>query len=329
MGRTFLKTKNEKIAMTGMLFAAGILLPFAASHGLGISGNVLLPMHIPVFLCGFLCGPLYGALCGVLLPVINSVLTGMPVLYPMVPIMSGELFAYGMVSGLLYGKTRLGKMRFGVYPALLGAMLCGRAVYGLVFQVLLFLGGAMKALTVWSAIITGLPGIIIQFLLIPPVILFFRQGHKKGETNAVRSAINLISEGTVSCVIIKENMIVRTGHGQGIGPVIRLYEDGALKDALAVDKIVGKAAAMIFTLGGVKACYGLTISAAALQWLREHGVYTEYEKCVEAIINRAGDGICPMERAVQEIEDEKEALAAVKKKMEELKNAERERQEVL
>lgn len=329
MNRTVLKTKNEKIAITGMLFATGILLPFATSHGLGLAGNVLLPMHIPVFICGFLCGPFYGGLCGFLLPIINSLLTGMPVLYPMMPIMAGELLTYGLVSGLLYGKTKLGKIRFGIYPALLGAMLCGRVVYGLVFQGLFLMNGTLKALTVWSAIVTGVPGIVIQFLLIPPIILFLRQGHKKGEQNAVRSAVNLISEGTASCVVIKGNMIVRTANGRGIGPVIKLYEDGVLEDAFIVDKIVGKAAAMVFTLAGVKACYGVTISRTALQWLKEHGVYAEYENCVDAIVNRRGDGICPMEMTVKLIDDEEAALAALKKKMEELKSAERERQEIL
>lgn len=315
-----LKTRNEKIAVAGMLLALGILLPFATSHGFGIPGTVLLPMHIPVLLCGFLCGPLYGGFCGLLLPVLNSFLTGMPAMYPMMPIMAGELAVYGLVSGLLYHKTKLGKVSFGIYPALIGAMLCGRVMYGIIFHVLLFLNGNMKALTVWAAIMTGLPGILIQLLLIPPVVTALRKGRKRAAKSAVHSAINLITEGTASCVVLKDNTIIKTQCDRGIGPVIRLYESGLLADAFVVDKIIGKAAAMVLTLGGVKGCYGVTMSVAAVQWLKEHHVSVQYDKCVEAIINRTGDGICPMEQTVKDIDDPEVALKALKAKMEELRN---------
>ena len=319
----FAKTKNEKIAVTGMLIALGILLPFSTSHGLGIPGTVLLPMHIPALLCGLLCGPLWGALCGFLLPVLNSILTGMPVMYPMMPIMACELFTYGLTGGLLYGKTKLRKLKLGIYPALLGAMVCGRVVYGLVFQILLFVSGKLKALSVWAAIMTGIPGIVIQILLIPPIVLALQQGRRRVTKSAIHSAINLISEGTANCVVIKENTIVKTQCDRGIAPIIALYESGMLEGAFVVDKIIGKAAAMVMTLGGVKGCYGVTMSAAALQWLKAHHVPVQYENCVDVIMNRKGDGSCPMEQTVQEIEDAQEALKALKDKISELQNAER------
>lgn len=318
-----LKTKNEKTAVAGMLIALGILLPFATSHGFGIPGTVLLPMHIPVLLCGLLCGPVYGGICGLFLPVLNSFLTGMPTVYPMMPIMAGELLTYGLVSGLLYGKTKLGKAKFGVYAVLPVAMVSGRVVYGLIFHLLLLVSGQMKALTVWAALVTGLPGIIIQLLLIPPVILALQQVRRRTSRSAVRSAINLISEGTASCVVIKENTIVKTQCDRGIGPVIRLYESGLLQDAFVVDKIIGKAAAMVMTLGGVKGCYGVTMSASAVQWLKEHHIAVQYETCVEAIINRKGDGICPMEQTVKDMEDAEAALAALKAKIAELRGTEK------
>ena len=93
-----------------------------------------------------------------------------------------------------------------------------------------------------------------------------------------------------------------------------------LKNAFVVDKIIGKAAAMVLTRAGVKGCYGMTMSAAALQWLKKHNIAAEYETCVEAIINRTGDGICPMEQTVKETEDAEEAIVLLKKKLEELRS---------
>ena len=132
-----LRTKTERLTVTGMLIAVGIILPFATSHGFGLPGNVLLPMHIPVFICGLLCGPLFGTAAGILLPLLNCILTGMPAPYPNMPLMICELCVYGLISGLLFCKTPLGKRKIGVYVSLLSAMICGRAAYGLAFHAFL------------------------------------------------------------------------------------------------------------------------------------------------------------------------------------------------
>ena len=313
-----LKTKTQKLTLTGMLMAVGILLPFAISHGLGLAGTVLLPMHIPVLLCGLLCGPFYGAICGLLLPALNSVLTGMPVFYPMLPIMTAELLVYGAVSGLAYHKTPLSRLRFGVYPAMLIAMVCGRVAYGLTFQFLLIISGELKALTVWGAIVTGVPGIVVQLLLVPAIVLAIRRYQRVGGRAAVQSAIHLIEQNTAACVVILGGVIERTELGRGIGPVLKLYDEGALKDAFVVDKIIGKAAAMILTEGGVKRCYGLTMSRAAYDWLTAHGVKADFRECVDVIINRAGDGMCPMEETVLNMNDAKEGIEALRRKRAEL-----------
>ena len=136
---------------------------------------------------------------------------------------------------------------------------------------------------------------------------------------AVASALQLLREGQAACVVLRDGEIVRAETGKGVAPMIRLYEDGALQGAYVVDKIVGKAAAMLMTLGGVSGCYALTVSRAALDWFVGHGIPVEYEVCAEYIVNRAGDGICPMEQTVKELTDATEALAALKHKIAQLR----------
>lgn len=119
-------------------------------------------------------------------------------------------------------------------------------------------------------------------------------------------------------MVIQGNTIVKTECDRGIGPILRLYESGVLKNAFVVDKIIGKAAAMVLTQAGVTGCYGITMSKTALQWLKNHGIVAEYETCVDAIINRAGNGICPMEETVKDSSDAGEAFLLLKRKMEEL-----------
>lgn len=301
-----------------MLIAVGILLPFATAHGMGLPGTVLLPMHVPVLICGLLCGPLYGAACGLLLPILNCVLTGMPAAFPMLPIMAMELLSYGAVSGFMLHKTPMGKWTFGVYPAMLVAMICGRIAYGLTFGLLLMISGQIKALSVWAAIAAGLPGIVIQLLLVPPVVMAVRRQRGPRACAATQSAIHLIEQNTAACVIIRNGVIERTEMGRGIGPVLKLYDEGVLKGAYVVDKIIGKAAAMILTEGGAVACYALTMSRAAKDWLTSHGVKASCRDCVDVIINRAGDGMCPMEETVLNVNDAKEGIEAVRHKRAEL-----------
>lgn len=302
-----------------MLLAVGIILPFAASHGIGISGGVLLPMHIPVFLAGLLLGPIYGAGMGLVLPPLNTLLTGMPVIYPMMPMMMAELFTYGIVSGLLYHKTPLKKRRLGVYVSMLGAMVAGRISYGITFEILMLIGKGHKASTVIAALITGIPGIVIQLLLVPAVVFTVTSIKAKPRENILDSAKNLIARGKASCVVIKDGKIVSIACDRGIAPIIEMYESGLLYGAVVVDKIVGKAAAQIMTLGGVKQCLGVTMSKSAYEYLSKNGIIAEYETLADYIVNRSGDGICPMEEAVIDIDDPTEALAAVKRRLEELR----------
>ncbi|MBE6706337.1 MAG: DUF1893 domain-containing protein [Ruminococcaceae bacterium] len=314
-----IRNKTQKLTVSGFLLALGIVLPYALAHGLGVAGTILLPMHIPVLLCGFFCGPVYGATCGIALPLLNCLLTGMPSPFPMLPIMLAELTIYGLVSGLLFSSTPLERKKFGIYAALPITMICGRIAYTAVFYILLFTVGEIKALAVTSAIVTGLPGIIVQFLIIPPIIFMAGRTMLKQNENAIQSAKNLIMKDKASCVVIKDNKILNIEHASGISPIIALYESGALKDAVIVDKIVGKAAASVMSLGGVKACYGITVSTSAVEYLKSRGIAIDYDSCVDYIVNRRGDGQCPMEDAVKSIDNEQEALAAIKERLIELR----------
>ena len=304
-----------------MMLAIGIILPFATAHGFGIPGNVLLPMHIPVFLTGLLCGPVLGAVSGLLLPALNSLLTGMPALFPMLPMMTAELFTYGLVSGILYHKTPLSRFRWGVYAALVLSMLAGRVSYGLAFNLLLLLGNDLGKLSVIGAVITGLPGIIIQILLRPALVITLGYASRPERPSALRSAINLIKEGTASCVAIKDGVIVATEEARGIGPVLKLYDKGALSGCAVVDKIIGKAAASILILGGCVSCYGMTVSVAAKELLESHGISVGSSTLTDRIINRSGDGTCPMELAVKDCDTPEAALSAVRQKLSELRSS--------
>ncbi len=169
------KTKKYiwEMVIAALCVALGVVLP-VAFHGIPNAGSVLLPMHIPVLLCGLLCGPAYGLACGVITPLVSSLITGMPPA-AVLPSMICELAVYGLVAGLLILLVRTGSQAANVYISLVGAMLIGRVVYGVV-NALIFRAGEYS-MTMWltASFVTALPGIIIQLVLLPLVVLALRK----------------------------------------------------------------------------------------------------------------------------------------------------------
>ena len=130
----------------------------------------------------------------------------------------------------------------------------------------------------------------------------------------------LLREGDFTCVIVKgENVF--TSKERGVKPLISLLDaDSELSGALAADKVVGKAAAMLYLLLNIKKLYASVISELALDTLTGAGVEVSYETLVPMIRNRTNTGFCPMEQVTKDIDDPNEALNAIRKTIVELKN---------
>ncbi|MBQ2191547.1 MAG: ECF transporter S component, partial [Clostridia bacterium] len=67
----------RSLVLSAMFFALGLVLPFVTGQ-IPQVGQMLLPMHLPVFLCSLICGWQFGLPVGLLLPVVRSMLFGMP-----------------------------------------------------------------------------------------------------------------------------------------------------------------------------------------------------------------------------------------------------------
>lgn len=156
------RTKN--LTYAALFIVIGLILPILF-HNFGMGGKIFLPMHLPVFIAGLVLQPFYALAVGVITPILSSVLTGMPPTMPMLPIMVFELASYGLVTSLLRKRTKL-----PILACLLIAMLVGRISAGLVVFILqkAFLVEIAGPFTfIKTAIIVGLPGIIIQLLFVP------------------------------------------------------------------------------------------------------------------------------------------------------------------
>lgn len=169
--KTTVKDMTKNLTLSAMFLALGLVLPLLTGQIPQI-GNMLLPMHLPVFLCGLICGWHYGGVIGFITPLLRYVIFGMPVLYPTGLAMSLELMTYGIVAGLLYAISKW-QCVVALYRCLIIAMLAGRAVWGVTEVILLGLSGDSFT---WQAFFAGaflnaVPGIILQLILIPAIML--------------------------------------------------------------------------------------------------------------------------------------------------------------
>ncbi|TZE80959.1 ECF transporter S component [Calorimonas adulescens] len=167
---------TRNIVLSALFIALGIIIPILF-HAVGM-GSVFLPMHIPVILAGFFLDPLYSICVGALTPILSSLMTGMPPLIPTLPIMVFELSTYSLLVSIIYKK-----LKQNVFTSLIVSMLAGRVVAGLVAWVLVtFFSVKMlpPLVYIYTSIVNGIPGIIIQLILIPIIVMLVERRLKHG-----------------------------------------------------------------------------------------------------------------------------------------------------
>ena len=133
-----------------------------------------------------------------------------------------------------------------------------------------------------------------------------------------RAKALLDSHSDYTCVLCRENQVYKS-RLRGIRPLLQFVSEGTpLKGFSAADRIVGKAAAMLFVLAEVKEVFAPVMSAGAIEAFRKYEISASCNQCVQTIVNRSGSGPCPMELAVAQISDPQEALHAVRETAERL-----------
>ncbi|HKL99818.1 MAG TPA: ECF transporter S component [Mobilitalea sp.] len=157
-----------------LLLAIGMILPFFTAQVPSV-GSKLLPMHIPVLLAGIICGWQYGLFIGFVLPLLRSTIFGMPPLFPIAIAMAFEMAMYGAVIGILY--RIFPKKSIYIYISLIISMIAGRIVWGSVSMFLFGLNGSTFTwkLFVAGALVNALPGILIQIIIIPILVVALKK----------------------------------------------------------------------------------------------------------------------------------------------------------
>ncbi|WP_163196814.1 DUF1893 domain-containing protein [Bifidobacterium platyrrhinorum] len=139
----------------------------------------------------------------------------------------------------------------------------------------------------------------------------------EGTADLSRARAALLADDALGCVARRTDADGRvetlTGTGRGVRPLlVWLAEHRRLDGFCAADRVVGKGAALLYARLGAKSVWARTMSEAGLAALRAHGIAASYGTLVPVILDRAGDGMCPIERSVERIDDPMAAEPAIR-----------------
>lgn len=139
--------------------------------------------------------------------------------------------------------------------------------------------------------------------------------------SSVEKAKKMIRENRAECVAVQGDKIVAVERGRGVSPLLNLYDrDKALmKNAVIVDKVIGRAAAFVIIKGGASEVFGKITSEDAVVLLKKHNIPVTYDLLVPRILNQKRNGLCPLEDSVKSTEDADIALKSMRKRIMELR----------
>ena len=158
------------MTLAALFLALAYVMPFLTGQ-IPEVGAMLCPLHIPVLLCGFFCGWPWGLAVGFIAPLLRSLTLGMPPLFPTAVCMAFELAAYGVLTGLMH--RILPRKKPYIFCSLLTAMIAGRLIWGAAMYICMGLSGGTFTLAAFlaGAITNAIPGIILQLVLIPILVI--------------------------------------------------------------------------------------------------------------------------------------------------------------
>jgi len=125
-----------------------------------------------------------------------------------------------------------------------------------------------------------------------------------------------------SLVIVDANReVLYYSNESGIKPIVEavLSIGKQIDGNIVADRVIGKAAALVIANRNPMYVFGSIMSKSAEEFLRKRGINHDFDIMVDAIRAKTGE-LCPFERLVLEIDDPKEALKKIVKRLNITKN---------
>lgn len=131
-------------------------------------------------------------------------------------------------------------------------------------------------------------------------------------------AKEILENSNATCVICGREQVYQSTQ-RGVKPLLHWLDAGVdMMGYSAADRVVGRGAAFLYRLLGVRRVYGKVMSMGAVKVLRAGGIEAGWGNLTETIRNRTNTGLCPMEEATWALDDPEEALEAIRAKLQKL-----------
>ena len=132
----------------------------------------------------------------------------------------------------------------------------------------------------------------------------------RGATIEGFQMLDMLNEQGLSLLVYNHDSLT-THANRGIQDLLQLISDQPerLKGAVVADKIIGKSAAAIMIVGGVKQVHTNIICTPARELFEANGVQVFATEEVPMIMNRNRSGMCPMDTQINEVESVEECVA--------------------
>lgn len=132
-------------------------------------------------------------------------------------------------------------------------------------------------------------------------------------TENLKKAIAMLKADNIR-LAMTDGDTVFTSDVRGVYTLIELIEKGEyrLSDFSAADKVIGRGAALLYAKMKIREVHGIVMSEKAKEIFELYSVPYSCDTVVPFIINRKGDGMCPVEKATESIIDCEKAYSVIK-----------------
>jgi hypothetical protein len=132
---------------------------------------------------------------------------------------------------------------------------------------------------------------------------------KKKMPTDLNLAKNRLLQKDLSLVIVKDAKVLFETESHGIGDLVKAIEKlrDDMKGTSVADRIVGRAAALLFVFSGVAAVFAVTASEGGIEILKKNSVFYEHENRVTNVLNLKRTDVCPFEKLVAKLSSPEKA----------------------
>lgn len=131
-------------------------------------------------------------------------------------------------------------------------------------------------------------------------------------------AKSILAQTDATCVLCKGPTVYQSNR-RGVAPLLAwLDSETDMMGFSAADKVVGRGAAFLYRLLGVRNVHGKIMSVGAVKVLRAGGIEASWDTLTESIMNRQKNGPCPIELATRNIYEPENALFIIRSTLENL-----------